>query len=590
MKKLCVLLVIISSVCLASKNQSHVNGLALVINNSSKYIAAGTLLSYDSTPTNYSANELKSALISSANGVCSTALYTSESKSFGKFSPAIKTLCIGGSIRKFSGNIGYVNQVVGNNFDLLGKSVHTAVRAYRITYDGHGVNNEDRVLSGAVFVPENGVPIKGIVLYFHGTEGSKNGIPSCFAKQKSELPGYCREEINSKYINMLGGVLATQGYIVVAPDYIGYGVDSHIMHPYVLFPEVNAISGIDMLHASRIMLDRVGILAKSAQSNLYLTGYSEGGAYTLWTSRLVQTSMAHVISDDNLVLKMTSSAEGAYDLNKVQMPFELADVKDGVFNGHDENENTYNVVSSITAAFVKPILSSFVFSSYIYYRANNNYESVINPQFYNLECGVDCTIPGLRHMNLLQIFSNTLPLGVKSKDILKSIQKAALARKNPNNGLNYDPKASIKIRFNIFKIIGLPVTISHKNIGQNNSIAAFIHQDFIQSDSFQKLLINGGVYDWQTKSPVDLISLAYDSVVTVKNTDSAYTHMVKLSPGLVSRTLMPNYKTVHDLLTLYIQNKLWLYNPQVSQSPMPIDHFEGSVFAAFVALRDFNAH
>ncbi len=83
--------------------------------------------------------------------------------------------------------------------------------------------------------------IKGVVLYYHPTVLSKAGIPSGYGNIESldyEETAYTQAELASVY--------ASSGYIVIAPDYVGQGIDSAVVHPYVLFPETNAQSGIYM--------------------------------------------------------------------------------------------------------------------------------------------------------------------------------------------------------------------------------------------------------------------------------------------------------------------------------------------------------
>lgn len=51
------------------------------------------------------------------------------------------------------------------------------------------------------------------------------------------------------YLNTVyAGVYAANGYIVVAPDYIGQGDDYKNYHPYVLYPKQTINTAVDLLN------------------------------------------------------------------------------------------------------------------------------------------------------------------------------------------------------------------------------------------------------------------------------------------------------------------------------------------------------
>ena len=78
-------------------------------------------------------------------------------------------------------------------------------------------------------------PIKGVILYFHGTSLAKHEVPS---DSQSFYYKYCL-------------MLASQGYLVIAPDYLGQGLNVDILHPYFSDPEYQAISGLYLFKAVR---------------------------------------------------------------------------------------------------------------------------------------------------------------------------------------------------------------------------------------------------------------------------------------------------------------------------------------------------
>ncbi|MFN7094714.1 MAG: alpha/beta hydrolase family protein, partial [Burkholderiales bacterium] len=257
------------------------------------------------------------------------------------------------------------------------------VQSYTITYNTPGVHAENRSVSGGILIPHltNKQEFKGIVLYFHPTEVSKYFVPSCF-KDNPNPRSYCMGK-SSYYGEELGAVLASQGYIVVMPDYIGQGLDNRVAHPYVLYPEVNALSGINMLTATKTLLtDKLGYT--NIPNNLYIAGFSEGGAYALWTTKMLQTTSSDILVNNKLTLKRTAAMSGAYDLDKAQLPMELANTK-------TEDDNPFYISNDLNAATAKPILIAYLLSAYGFYDLDQNYTSLLRPEFFNC---VTCLISG----------------------------------------------------------------------------------------------------------------------------------------------------------------------------------------------------
>lgn len=78
--------------------------------------------------------------------------------------------------------------------------------------------------------------------------------------------------------------MASLGYIVVAPDYVGYGASKGAGHPYLLSgPSAAAV--IDLLAAARTWRLRNGV---ASNGQLFLAGYSEGGYVTIAAQRAIE--------------------------------------------------------------------------------------------------------------------------------------------------------------------------------------------------------------------------------------------------------------------------------------------------------------
>lgn len=120
-------------------------------------------------------------------------------------------------------------------------------------------------------------------------------------------------------------VLASQGYLTVAADYVGYGVSRGTPHPYLLSkPSADAV--IDLLTAARTLR-----LKNNVQSNgqLFLAGYSEGGYVTMAAHRALQAgSTPH--RDE---LRLTVPGAGPYNLTET-LDVLLRRVKDEYILGY----------------------------------------------------------------------------------------------------------------------------------------------------------------------------------------------------------------------------------------------------------------
>jgi len=86
---------------------------------------------------------------------------------------------------------------------------------------------------------------------------------------------------------LLAAVFAAQGYIVIAPNYVGYDSSTLGYHPY-LIADQQSKDMIDALAAARSALPTSSAPATSASAKLFVTGYSEGGYVAMATHRAMQ--------------------------------------------------------------------------------------------------------------------------------------------------------------------------------------------------------------------------------------------------------------------------------------------------------------
>jgi pimeloyl-ACP methyl ester carboxylesterase len=177
------------------------------------------------------------------------------------------------------------------------------VDAYRVIYMTIDAKGEPIAASGLVALPRKTAGTKSpLVSYQHGTIFRDAEAPS-----NAIAPG--EPPI----------VMAALGAIVIAADYVGYGVSKGAPHPYLLSaPTAAAVA--DLITAVRGGLRRYGI-AENGQ--LFLVGYSEGGYATMAAHRALESSASEHLA----VLVGAAPGAGPYDMQAV-LDFQLARIRE----------------------------------------------------------------------------------------------------------------------------------------------------------------------------------------------------------------------------------------------------------------------
>ena len=129
--------------------------------------------------------------------------------------------------------------------------------------------------SAAVFVPNGSAAAcsgtRPVLLYAHGT---------------TTLKSYNVADItNNAEGALLAAMYAAQGFIVVAPNYLGYDKSSLSYHPY-LNAENQAIDMVDALRAAKTHLTAASAVKPSSQ--LFISGYSQGGHVAMATHKIIE--------------------------------------------------------------------------------------------------------------------------------------------------------------------------------------------------------------------------------------------------------------------------------------------------------------
>ena len=173
-------------------------------------------------------------------------------------------------------------------------------------------------LSGMISWPQNKHP-KGIILLPHFTISADKEAPS--NKGTGEEKHFQND------------------FVLIMPDYIGFGVTRERMHPY-LHGELTAINCVDMYLHSLPVLDslQLGLPLDS----IYIVGFSQGGATALWILKHIEEQYP-----DRIHVKKCFAGSGPHDVaatfddaverNRIGMPMTIPMLVLGTGEAYDLN-------------------------------------------------------------------------------------------------------------------------------------------------------------------------------------------------------------------------------------------------------------
>ena len=170
------------------------------------------------------------------------------------------------------------------------------------TYPSVNGDHDSIVLSGKVLLPRGRKP-KRMILVSHYTVCSNAEVPSnCFP---------------------LEGVLVNNGYGLIVPDYLGYGVTANEIHPYLVM-DLTARNVLDMYLAVRPWLEAVGMSPE--EEDIYLMGYSQGGATTMAVQYLIENEYSKDEHPQQVKIHRVFAGGGPYDVKATYERFVTTDV------------------------------------------------------------------------------------------------------------------------------------------------------------------------------------------------------------------------------------------------------------------------
>ena len=173
----------------------------------------------------------------------------------------------------------------------LKQHISHPVDIYRVVYKTE-VNNNEINASGLICVPSD----KGD----YPLISFQNGTNTMNAYSPSEYPS------NPSY--QFVEVIASMGYVVLIPDYPGFGESAGITHPY-LIKEPTVRSIVDMLFTAKEM-DPEELPDITIEDAVYIAGYSQGG----WATLALQEALEKDYPGE-FNLKGSVCGAGPYDMN-----------------------------------------------------------------------------------------------------------------------------------------------------------------------------------------------------------------------------------------------------------------------------------
>lgn len=197
-----------------------------------------------------------------------------------------------GVINFIANNLGEQN---APEFSSYLSSFNVGLKGYKITYYTKNENNILVKATGLLMYPN--VPFKlSTVVSDHGTTDSRYNVPSNF-----------KGALTAGFVVELSYVL--NGYILMAPDYVGMGTGDGV-HPYVDYA-TEAGATIDFITAANKVLAQLNI---KRYDEYFLAGYSQGAHAAMSTLKRLSIS-----NPDNIKFKYAYMGDGPYDFSGVTL-------------------------------------------------------------------------------------------------------------------------------------------------------------------------------------------------------------------------------------------------------------------------------
>jgi pimeloyl-ACP methyl ester carboxylesterase len=171
-------------------------------------------------------------------------------------------------------------------------NLKSGVEVYKITYKTK-FKDKEIIASGLVSVPQTSGTYP-ILSYQNGTNTLHSNAPSV--------------NPDDQLFQMLEFVAST-GFIVSVPDYLGFGSSANMFHPYYDKKSTNE-SVTDMLWAVRELANNY--LVALPKNDLYIMGYSQGGWSTMQLQKYIEENYS-----SEFKLRASACGAGGYDVRYI---------------------------------------------------------------------------------------------------------------------------------------------------------------------------------------------------------------------------------------------------------------------------------
>lgn len=174
-------------------------------------------------------------------------------------------------------------------------SFNVGLKGYKITYYTKNEKNALVKATGLLMYPNVGFKLSTVVSD-HGTTDSRHNVPSNF-----------KGALTAGFVVELSYVL--NGYILMAPDYVGMGTGEGT-HPYVDYA-TEAGATIDFITAANKALTQLNV---KRYDEYFLAGYSQGAHAAMSTLKRLSIS-----NTNNIQFKYAYMGDGPYDFSGVTL-------------------------------------------------------------------------------------------------------------------------------------------------------------------------------------------------------------------------------------------------------------------------------
>ncbi len=162
------------------------------------------------------------------------------------------------------------------------------IKVVAISYNTTNNNGEDILASGLIIYPavNSALNESGSIIGLHYTIGADYQAPSMALAAHEAL-------------------FALFGYVVIMPDYFGYGLTKDLPHPYLHYQSTGRAAA-DMYFAAQ---EYFGIINRRFPKETSILGYSQGGYSSLATQKYLEENYPNWVK-----IKQVFAGAGAYDL------------------------------------------------------------------------------------------------------------------------------------------------------------------------------------------------------------------------------------------------------------------------------------